>query len=634
MFEISTIEVDNSKENIVLKRTINLEKWLDCFLMISSSSRSLAENLLNHTLESIIDKISKDETYNDFWIALENINSFLKNWRADLVEEDELDMSVSILNENNLMFSNIWKSTVYLINKNNEIIELTERNENKKSFLFISSWILANSEIIISSTLNILKYLSKSDILDWMILSNDIEIFNKNIKNILQSEIVEKNCIISSLKYKNEFMMEEEPNPKIEAIKDVAVKILDSNISQKIIWKSMILKEKIANQNKTVKNILFFWLIVFLILLLYLIISRIVSFSTKTDIKQEATNQIEQVNNYISEAQKNVTNAAFFNRNIEEAEKIIVSLEEKKLYENDILKAKNEINILKKQFNKIEIFESSASNLVYAEVSENNARILKSSGKTYIIIKKWIIWPIVSNTKPKTYTFNSLAENEEFIDAWILGQDVYLLTNTSKIVRFNKNGAFSFATVSWQQSWEEMKNIEAFRSRIYTLGKDNQIYRHDYSSIAFGKWIPLLKEEDKNALWENISMSIDWWIYIVWKDITKIKKLFTSPYRLEALILNKLPKNYVLEEGKRFEIKVWEKLNYVYMYLNNKIFVFQPNTTNFSNTRSLTYIWQIEGWNETILDFFVEKDWEIFILNNKWLYKQNFEVSNEKLILR
>lgn len=634
MFEISTIEVDNSKENIVLKRTINLEKWLDCFLMISSSSRSLAENLLNHTLESIIDKISKDETYNDFWIALENINSFLKNWRADLVEEDELDMSVSILNENNLMFSNIWKSTVYLINKNNEIIELTERNENKKSFLFISSWILANSEIIISSTLNILKYLSKSDILDWMILSNDIEIFNKNIKNILQSEIVEKNCIISSLKYKNEFMMEEEPNPKIEAIKDVAVKILDSNISQKIIWKSMILKEKIANQNKTVKNILFFWLIIFLILLLYLIISRIVSFSTKTDIKQEATNQIEQVNNYISEAQKNVTNAAFFNRNIEEAEKIIVSLEEKKLYENDILKAKNEINILKKQFNKIEIFESSASNLVYAEVSENNARILKSSGKTYIIIKKWIIWPIVSNTKPKTYTFNSLAENEEFIDAWILGQDVYLLTNTSKIVRFNKNGAFSFATVSWQQSWEEMKNIEAFRSRIYTLGKDNQIYRHDYSSIAFGKWIPLLKEEDKNALWENISMSIDWWIYIVWKDITKIKKLFTSPYRLEALILNKLPKNYVLEEGKRFEIKVWEKLNYVYMYLNNKIFVFQPNTTNFSNTRSLTYIWQIEGWNETILDFFVEKDWEIFILNNKWLYKQNFEVSNEKLILR
>ena len=83
------------------------------------------------------------------------------------------------------MFSNIWKSTVYLINKNTEIIELTERNENKKSFLFISSGILANSEIIISSTVNILKYLSKSDILDGMILSNDIEDFRKKLYNFL-----------------------------------------------------------------------------------------------------------------------------------------------------------------------------------------------------------------------------------------------------------------------------------------------------------------------------------------------------------------------------------------------------------------------------------------------------------------
>jgi hypothetical protein len=66
-----------------------------------------------------------------------------------------------------------------------------------------------------------------------MILSNDIEIFNKNIKNILQSEIMERNCIISSLKYKNEFIVEE--NPKINAVKDFAIKILDTNFSKKMI---------------------------------------------------------------------------------------------------------------------------------------------------------------------------------------------------------------------------------------------------------------------------------------------------------------------------------------------------------------------------------------------------------------
>ena len=58
MFEVSIIEVDNQKSNTILKRSINLDQNLDCFLMISSSNKNLAENLLNHSLESIIDKIS------------------------------------------------------------------------------------------------------------------------------------------------------------------------------------------------------------------------------------------------------------------------------------------------------------------------------------------------------------------------------------------------------------------------------------------------------------------------------------------------------------------------------------------------------------------------------------------------
>lgn len=631
MFEISVIEVPNQKENVVLKRTINLDKNLDCFLMISSSSNSLAENLLNHTLESIIDKISKEETYNDFWIALENINSFLKNWRIDEKQEDELDMTISILNENNLMFSNIWKSTVYLINRNSEIIELTERNENKKSFLFISSGILANSEIIISSTINILKYLSKSDIMDGMILSNDIKIFNRNIKNILQSEIVDKNCIISSLKYKNEFVSEE--NQTINVVKDFAIKILDTNISKKIISKSLLLKDKIASQNKTVKNILFISFILFLIILLYMIVSGIFFTATQNSTKQEAENQIQDVKFLVEEAQKNVSNPGFFNNNIEKAEALIKEIENKKLYANDIQKIKEDINLLKKQFDKIEIFSSWVSNLIYAEESADKQKVIRSSWKTYIITKKWIIWPIVSSTKPKTYIYNSLAENEEFIDGWIIWQDVYLLTNTSKIVKFNKNWAFSFSTTSGQQSWENMKSFDTYLSRIYTLWKDNQITKHEATSTAFWKGIPLLKDEDLKNLWEIISISIDWWIYLVKKDLS-IVKFFTSPYRLESLTVSKYPKNYNLEEGKNFDLKSGPTLNYVYMLLNDKIFIFEPNTKNISNTRNLNYIWQIEWWNEKIIDFHIDKDWEIIILNNKWLYKLNFEVSEDKLILR
>jgi hypothetical protein len=67
-------------------------------------------------------------------------------------------------------------------------------------------------------------------------------------------------------------------------------------------------------------------------------------------------------------------------------------------------------------------------------------------------------------------------------------------------------------------------------------------------------------------------------------------KFFSSPYRLESLTLNKLPKNYDVEDGSRIELKASNKLNYVYLLLNNKIFIFKPNTNSWMDTRDLTYI--------------------------------------------
>lgn len=48
--------------------------------------------------------------------------------------------------------------------------------------------------------------------------------------------------------------------------------------------------------------------------------------------------------------------------------------------------------------------------------------------------------------------------------------------------------------------------------------------------------------------------------------------------------------------------------------MNNKIWVFKPNTVNYTDTKSLTYIWQIEAETEEIKDFYINYDWEILIL--------------------
>jgi len=94
MFDISVKKIDFEKQNTIIKKNINLDNNLDCFILISSSNESLAENLINNTLEYLIDKISKNDAYNDFMIALEHLNSYLKTWRFDQEEKDELDMII------------------------------------------------------------------------------------------------------------------------------------------------------------------------------------------------------------------------------------------------------------------------------------------------------------------------------------------------------------------------------------------------------------------------------------------------------------------------------------------------------------------------------------------------------------
>jgi len=633
MFEISVKKVDFEKKNTIIKRNINLDKNLDCFILVSSSNEKLAENILNNTLEYIIDKISTNDTYKDFSISLESINWYLKTWRLDQEKEDSLDMIIWILNENNYIFSNIWKSSLYLLNKNSEVLELTDKKENKKEFSYISSWNVVNWEIIISSSISLLNYLSKSDLVDWLILSEDIKVFNKNIKNILKSEILDENCLVSSLKFKSNNFIEK--NDKFEVVKDLFIKTMDNKFSKQFIWYLLIAKDKINIQTKTVKNILFLSLITASVIVLYSILSTFVSITTQTEQKEEAKNSIVEIKNLLRIASENVSNPDVFEKNINDAEILVKAVEEKDVFLNDLSKITDNINILKKQFNKIEIFEENASNIIYENKDENIVKVLKNNSKQYILNKKGVIcYENCSNSKAKVYTFNSLNNDEYFVDASFIWTQMYILTNKSKIVKFSKNWYFDYVDVINQDSWEKTKEINTYSSNLYTLTQDtNQINKHSSYSNKFKAANWYLKDEDLSSIWEILSVAIDWWFYILKKDLS-IVKFFSSPYRLENIVINRLPENYDYNEWSIVDLKARNDLNYVYMLLNNKIWIFQPNTTNFKNTQSLTYIWQIEWATKEIKDFFVNYDWEIIVLNNNWVYKLNFEISDEKLIIR
>jgi hypothetical protein len=69
--------------------------------------------------------------------------------------------------------------------------------------------------------------------LDGLVLSEDIKIFNKNIKNILLSELLEENILVSSMKYISS--SEEKKETKLDIIKDNLMKSLDNKLSKTII---------------------------------------------------------------------------------------------------------------------------------------------------------------------------------------------------------------------------------------------------------------------------------------------------------------------------------------------------------------------------------------------------------------
>lgn len=633
MFEISSKKVDFEKDNILIKRNINLDTNLDCFILISTNNSNFWDLLLNNILDFLIDKISKKNAYNDFSIALESINHFIKKWEIDSTKEIKTDIIISILNDNNYIFSNIWKSSCYLLNNKNELIELTNKEDNKRYFNYLSSWELLNNEIIVSSTKRLLNYLSKSDLIDWLVLSEDIKIFNKNIYNILMSELLEENILVSSMKYNSSENLEK-PD-KLDILKEYLIKSLDNKFSKNVIWYLLIIKDKINSQTKMIKNIILLTWIILSIFFLYSTISGIVWVTVQNEWNDLAKENIIKAKSYLTIASENMSNIEVFELNINKSKELLNSIQDKKIFLADIEKLNDTINILKKQFNKVEVFEETPENIIYSWTFTNPVKLLKNSLKPYIITSNWVVWPIMPNTIAKNYVFNSLAENEHFVDATFIWDNMYILTNLSKVVKFTKNWYFSYIDVSWQQKWQNSKEIDSYNQNLYLIWKDNnQVYKHSQSWNLFKIWEKYLKDGDQKEIWEILSIAIDWAFYILKKDLSIIK-FYSNPYRLEKIVLNKLPENYDIEKANSIiDLKTRPELNYVYMLLNNKIWVFKPDNKDYKSTKSLTYMWQIEWEKEIIKDFYINRDWEVIILNNKWLFQINFEISDSRLLIR
>lgn len=636
MLDIHVRKIDFDENNTIVSRVVNLDTHLDLIVLISVKDKNFWELLQSKILDSIIDKLTLKDVYRDFSVALENINSFLVNWEKDRDSAKWLSAIVWILDKKNFLFSTLGSPSCYLLNTQKELIEVTDKEENSKIFGFISSGEISDNEIITISTIRILDYLSKSDVKDGL-ETGDLEGFTKNIKNILKTEKPGKNVGIISFQ-NNRVFEEEVKESKLAYVWYKALQLLDNNVAKRTIAFFMKMKIRFPEQTKKSKNIFIGAGILICFGILYFSLASFIEITSWTKNLEQAQQDLLEAKKYLRQASDNINNQELFSMNIQTSEGLIASIKDRDLFLSDVAKIQDDIAILKKQFNGIETFEPTADTTLYtADEVFQAVRIVDVSNKTYIVTSQSIIGPIISGTTPEVYEFSEMTDGDMFIDAATFEADILLMTKLGKVVRFARGNFFSYVDVIDQPSWEESNSIDAYATNIYLLDKEkNQLYRHRKVGNSFDAGFPYLSEEDAKSIGTILATAIDGGIYFLKGDLSLIKVFRTPSYRVEGIVLNKLPKNYDRDplQNNKVDMIARQDLNYVYMLLENKVLIFEPNTTRYQDVKSLNYLGQVEGKDFEIRDFYVDSDGTVLVLSDTSLYKMSFEVSDENLIVR
>lgn len=630
MIEVSSKKIELKKKNDIILKTIELDTNLSCFILIDTDEKKFSEIILWRLIDNIIWKVSKASAYKDLSIALENTNSIIKSWRQEWWLEWELNIIIAILNEKDIIFSTIWTPSCYLVKKDKEVLEITDKDENKKEFLYISNWDLGSEELIIMCSDRLLHHISRSDILDSIDVSNVDDISN-NLEVTLREEKINKN--IWFIVIRNSYF-KEASGERLFCVNNFFYKFLDNNLVKKTIALYMISKEKVLKQKKSIRSIILLLGIIVSFFILFSTVSSIVTSTWKTEVINDYKKELQNAKDLVKLASENISNQAIFGENIKKAEETLAILREKKLFLTDIEKIDEDIKTIKKQFNLVETFEERSDNLIYNSLPPGTIKIINLKGALYTMTKNSVVGPIIGWKKSNEYVYKELW-NDSFVDIASIDSDIFLVTKNWKIISFEKNWFFRTYDVKGQAKWEDFKFVKTYNTFLYTLSASwNQVYKHKKFWDSFEKGIPYLEEADSKTLNNIMDIAIDWWIYLLKKDLTLVKVFRSPTYRIEKLVLNKLPKNYDIDTGSHTpRIIVGSKLKYVYMFLNNKIWVFRTNSPNFNQTKTLTYVWQID-WVNKITDFAIYRDGEVYILNKNGIFRVNFEVSDNKLILK
>lgn len=365
-----------------------------------------------------------------------------------------------------------------------------------------------------------------------------------------------------------------------------------------------------------------FWVsILIALILLWMVISSAMGRQKEIFVPQEYEAMYEQAVVSVNNAINSTGNPEAFQQHIVTARNLLNTIEDAW-----VLKAKvGELNLMiaskEKQFNQITTLSSYQIQEQYTFAPDENILALYVyEWQQYYVSETQIVGPHIQWSTPEIHQVPETSKIL-FSDIWDDGK-IYLYTEDQQILVFYK-GNFNTLEVKQVDGWDLASDMQVYNQNIYLLSSDRkQIYKHRRVGTQYdGK--TLMVQESASDFWFAISdFDIDGGFYIL-KDNTLVDKIFSAPkYERRSIVLNNLGTNifrYDEAQGIPQKIVGEPSVDHVFILLNGKIWIFEPNSKRFSDVKSLYYIGQLEIPNVDVVNAWFVQSWvvtEAYVLDN------------------
>lgn len=620
MLQAKVYKNDRVGNRFLSSRKIEINNGSLLLLQISFDDEKLGSFIENTIIDLILTNSTAmgDDVYTHFGYLLERLNKYFKEIDKESSFES-LSIFIGIVQDSTLHFSVLRSAYAYLL-KEGKIMNIAEGmglQESVPQFSYISSGTINPSDTLYISNANLLDYLTQEDMFE---MKNDANVHTGEetghiIENLLSREIRESSTDLillynpSSASKKTTLSWD---TTALESVLATTKKHLVSAYETVRDHKYTVravdeIKTRVDFNNKYIRSGAFGLGVVVCIALLYLMLGAIFSQKASTAIPEEYKNKLIEAQLIIEKSNKDMGNRDVFNANIKKAEDLIFAVRDKQIFLNDVKKLLGDISILKKQMNGVESFDpkTSPSEYLFEGTDFGIRGVFEISKKLYFVGKNSLIGPYVKGGEVKKYIY---PDGEEAIssDASPDGY-VYIFTKSGRLLRFYK-GEFSYVNVEGQKTWEKGKAIKFFNSNLYVLSDDGkQLYKHKPGLNGFSSKTEVFQAADTKDH-SILTFGIDGGFYILKDDLT-LDKIFGTPnYTKRSIRINNLPEDYVLDDGNAPSFFNAPNLNYVYLVLGNKVWIFEPDSKNYKDIKAIKYIGQIEFVEGKIGAITVPKD--------------------------